>query len=320
MGSVILDDVLAAAGRLEGVARRTPIVTCRTLNELAGAQVNLKSESFQRTGSFKFRGAYNALSQLSEQQRGRGVITYSSGNHAQALACAGRLLGCRVTIVMPRDAPRVKREATEGYGGEVIEYDRDETSREELGIRLAAERGLTLVPPYDHPHVVAGQGTVALELIQDSQPLDLLLVCLGGGGLLSGCAVAAKALSPRCRVVGVEPANADDGAQSFRSRELKRVENPDTIADGARTPSLGQVTFPLILEHVDAVVTVSESEIVAATRLLWERAKLVVEPTGALAVAALVAKRVEAEGLRIGAVVSGGNADVGAVSRLFEEA
>jgi threonine dehydratase len=277
----------------------------------------LKCESFQRTGSFKFRGAYNALSQLSEDQRKRGVITYSSGNHAQALACAGRLLDCPVTVVMPQDAPRVKREATEGYGGEVIEYDRDETSREELGRRLAVERGLALIPPYDHPHIVAGQGTVALELIQDTGPLDLLLVCLGGGGLLSGCALVAKALGPRCRVVGVEPANADDGARSFRARELMTVENPDTIADGARTPSLGQVTFPLILEHVDDVVTVSEREIVDATRLLWERAKLVVEPTGALAVAALVANKVDAGGLRVGAVVSGGNVDLVSVPQLF---
>jgi threonine dehydratase len=288
-------------------------MTCDSLDALTGASVRLKCENFQRTGSFKFRGAYNALSLVIRRQQLNGVVTYSSGNHAQALACAGRVLGCRVTVVMPRNAPWVKRRATEGYGAEVIEYDPDEAKREELGDRLARERGLVLIPPYDHPDIVAGQGTVALELMRDSEPLDLLVVCLGGGGLLSGCAVVSKSLSPRCRVVGVEPRNADDGARSFRTRRLETVTNPETIADGARTPSLGQVTFPLILEHVDDIVTVSETEIAAATRFLWERAKLVVEPTGALAVAALIAGHVPTQGLRVGAVVSGGNVDLEAV-------
>jgi threonine dehydratase len=312
-----LDAIRDAAQTIHGVARRTPTMTCRTLDERAGASVVLKCENFQRTGSFKFRGAYHAMSRLGQDERARGVLTFSSGNHAQALALAGRLLGAPVTVVMPHDAPPVKREATIQYGAEVVLYDKDETTREELGSRLAEERGLTIIPPYDHVHIVAGQGTVALEMIEDAGALDLLLVCLGGGGLLSGCAVAAKALLPACRVIGVEPELADDGARSFRTRTLQRVHNPPTIADGARTPSLGKVTFPLILEWVDEVVTVSEDAILDATRFLWERAKLVVEPTGALATAALLSGAVQARGLRVGAIVSGGNADLGRVATMF---
>jgi len=302
--------VAAAAERLRGIAHRTPVLTSRTIDERTGARVLFKCENFQRMGAFKFRGAYNALARMSAQDRRRGVITYSSGNHAQAVALAGRLLGAPVTVVMPSDAPAVKVAGTRGYGGEVVLYDRAAgPTREEIGTRLAAERGLTLVPPFDHPDVIAGQGTTAMELIEETGALDLLLVPCGGGGLLSGCALAARALSPKCRVVGVEPANADDATRSFRTRTLQTVHNPDTIADGVRTPSLGKITFPLVLENVDDMVTVSEDAIVAATLLLWNRMKIVVEPTGALPAAALLEGAVSARGLRVGAIVSGGNVD-----------
>lgn len=303
------DDVAAAARRLGGVAHRTPVMTSRTADRRTGAEVFFKCENLQRTGAFKLRGAYNALAQFSEEEKARGVLTYSSGNHAQAVALAGRLLGVPATIIMPKGAPAVKRAATEGYGAEVVEYDRSETTREALAEELAEARGLPILPPYDHPHVVAGQGTVGKELCEEIESLDALLVCCGGGGLLSGCAMAAKALAPGCRVIGVEPQRADDAARSFRTGELHTVENPDTIADGARTPSLGTVTFPLVREHVDAFATVSEEAIREATRFLFDRMKLVVEPTGALAFAALLSGEVEAEGKRVGVTLSGGNVD-----------
>ncbi|MBS1715915.1 MAG: threo-3-hydroxy-L-aspartate ammonia-lyase [Armatimonadetes bacterium] len=311
---VTLDDVRSAASVLAGQAHRTPVHTSRTLDDLCGAQVFLKCENFQRSGAFKFRGAFHALSRLDEDRRRRGVLTFSSGNHAQALALAGRILDVPVTIVMPTDAPEVKRRATEGYGGEVVLYDRDETTREALGARIAEERGLAVVPPYDHPDIVAGQGTVALELFEDGLDLDALVVPCGGGGLLSGCAVATKGLSPGTQVVGAEPAQADDAARTFATGVLQRADNPETIADGARTPSLGTVTFELVLRHVDAFVTVSEEEILRATKLLWERCKLVVEPTGALALAAVLQGGFA--GRRIGVVLSGGNADVAVLGRL----
>jgi threonine dehydratase len=311
-------DIEAAAARLAGVANRTHVHTSRTLDRRTGASVVLKCENFQRAGAFKFRGAHNALSQLSEADRRRGVVTYSSGNHAQAVALAGHLLGIPTTIIMPQDAPAVKLSATRGYGAEVILYDRAETTREELARALVAERGLPLIPPYDHAHVIAGQGTVAKELIEDAAPLDVLLVCCGGGGLLSGCALAAKTLAPGCRVVGVEPAQADDATRSFHTGVLHRVHNPDTIADGARTPSLGNLTFPLVRRYVDDMVTVSEAGILGAMHFLWERVKLVVEPTGALATAALLEGAVHARGQRIGVVISGGNVDLHHALRLFE--
>jgi threo-3-hydroxy-L-aspartate ammonia-lyase len=288
-------------------------MTSQTVDERTGARVFFKCENFQRAGSFKFRGAYNALSRLSPEERARGVLTYSSGNHAQALALAGRLLGTPVTIVMPKDAPAVKVAATRGYGGDVVLYDRSGPTREELGARLAAARGLLVIPPYDHADVVAGQGTAAVELLEEVGSLDLLLVPCGGGGLLSGCAVATRHLAPRCRVVGVEPANADDATRSFRTRVLHSVTNPDTIADGARTPSLGKVTFPLVLEHVDDMVTVSEDAIVSATVFLWNRLKVVVEPTGVLGAAALLDRAVLARDQRVGVILSGGNVDFEAV-------
>lgn len=314
-----LEDVRAAAARIADEVRVTPVFTNRTLDERAGASVFLKCESFQRGGAFKFRGALNAMRQLNEEQRERGVLTFSSGNHAQALALAGRLTGTRVTVVMPHDAPAVKRAATAGYGAEIVLYDRDETTREALGHRLAEERGLTVIPPYDHPHIVAGQGTVALELHSQVPDLDLLLVCCGGGGLLAGCAVASKSLRPECRVIGVEPAAADDAAQSFRTGKLVAVHNPATVADGARTPSLGQLNWEIVQALVDDFVTVDDPAIIRATKFLWERAKLVVEPTGALTTAALLEGLVECRGLRVGAVVSGGNADVRALGAVWPE-
>ena len=310
-------EVAAASGRLAGHAHRTPVMTSRTVDERTGARVHFKCENFQRMGAFKFRGAFNALAQLSVEARRRGVLAYSSGNHAQAVALAGRELGARVTIVMPQDAPRVKVEATRGYGAEVVLYDKHTTSREELSASIAAERGLAVIPPFDHPHVVAGQGTAAKELIEDAGALDYLFVPCGGGGLISGCALAAAALSPGCRVIGIEPAAGDDATRSFRSKTLHSCHNPDTIADGARTHSLGAVTFPLVLALVHDMSTVSDPELIAAMRYLWERMKIVVEPTGALGAAGLFERGFPVAGKRVGVVVSGGNVDIAALAPLL---
>jgi threonine dehydratase len=310
-------DIETAHQRLSGVAHKTPVITSRTINDRTNSQVFFKCENFQRTGSFKFRGAYNALAQLSEEQKRQGVLTYSSGNHGQALALAGKLLGSPTTIVMPQDAPEVKLAATRGYGAEVILYDRAITTREELAQNLATERQLTIIPPYDRPHIVAGQGTTAKELIEQVGQLDMLLVCCGGGGLLSGCAIATKTLLPNCRVIGVEPAQADDATRSFQTKTLSTIHNPDTIADGARTPSLGQVTFPLVLHYVDDMVTVSEAAIVRTMFFLWERLKIVVEPTGVLAAAALLEGVVNLPNARIGVIISGGNVDLKQVSKFL---
>ena len=308
--NVCYEDVLAAAERLGSIANRTPVAHSRTLNALVDATVHCKCENYQRTGAFKFRGAFNAMKRLPENVRRRGVLTYSSGNHAQAVALAGQLLGIPATIIMPTDAPRVKLAATRGYGANVILYERAETTREALARRLQQEDGLPIIPPYDHADIVAGQGTATKELIETSGPLDILLVCCGGGGLLSGSAISAKALNPECRVIGVEPVQADDATRSFRTGMLHTVHNPDTIADGARTPSLGAITFPLVLRYVDAMVTVSEEAIVHAMQFLWERMKLVVEPTGALAMAALLDHAVPVQDARVGVIISGGNVDI----------
>lgn len=308
--SVNYADVEAAAQRLRGVAHRTPVHTSRTFNRLTNTQVFFKCENFQRTGSFKFRGAYNALAQLDETQKRQGVLSFSSGNHAQAIALAGRELDIPISVVMPQDAPAVKLAATRGYGAEVILYNRNETTREELAERLARENSLTIIPPYDHPQIVAGQGTAALELIQEVGHLDVLLVCCGGGGLLSGCAIAATTLLPKSRIIGVEPEQADDAKRSFYSKTLQTVHNPDTIADGARTPSLGKVTFPLVLHYVDEMVTVSEAAIQRTMFFLWERLKIVVEPTGVLAASALLEGVVKAPNCRVGVIISGGNVDL----------
>ncbi|MBF2005728.1 MAG: threo-3-hydroxy-L-aspartate ammonia-lyase [Chlorogloeopsis fritschii C42_A2020_084] len=315
--SVTFADIEAAGKRLASVAHRTPVLTSTTVNQRTNSQVFFKCENFQRTGSFKFRGAYNALFQLPEEQKQKGVVTFSSGNHAQAIALSGKLLNIPTTIVMPDDAPTVKQAATRGYGAEVILYNREKTNREELAQTLAQERGLTMIPPYDHPHIVAGQGTAAKELIEEIGELDLLLVCCGGGGLLAGSAIAAKALLPNSKVIGVEPECADDATRSFYSKTLHIVNNPDTIADGVRTPSLGTITFPLVLQYVDEMVTVSEEAIIRTMFFLWERLKIVVEPTGALAVAALLEDVVKASNAKIGVIISGGNVDLVQASKLF---
>ena len=306
-----------AAERLRGVAHVTPVVTSRWLDERLGAAVFLKCESFQRIGAFKFRGAYNAISRLSADERRRGVVTFSSGNHAQGVALAGRLLGVAAVVVMPLDAPVIKREATEGYGARVVLYDPAERSREEIARELQQEHGYTLIPPFDHYDVLAGQGTAALELCdQAAGPLDLLLVPCGGGGLLSGCAIAAKGRTPGCRVVGVEPELADDATRSFYSGTLQTVKNPPTIADGTRTPSLGRITFPLVRTFVDAMATVSEDSIMEAVRLLFYRLKIVVEPSGVLGLAALMTGKVPPQG-RVGVILSGGNVDGPTMRRIL---
>lgn len=312
----MFEHVQAAAARLKDHAHRTPIHTSRTLDARVGAQVMLKCENLQRVGAFKFRGAYNAVSLLSAEERARGVLTYSSGNHAQAIALACRLLGVTAHVVMPQNAPATKRAATEGYGAHVIAYDPATTSREALARQIAAEHGYTVVPPYDHLNVIAGQGTAALELCEDAGPLEMLLVPCGGGGLLSGSAIAAKALCPGCRVIGIEPELADDATRSFRTGVLHTVHNPPTIADGTRTPSLGQITFPLVRQYVDDMQTVSEDAIMAAVRFLLLRMKLLVEPSGALGVAALLSGAVNARG-RVGVILSGGNIDAATLTLIL---
>jgi len=314
---VTFDDVLSAAARIAGVAHRTPVATSRLLNEVCGADLFLKCENLQRVGAFKFRGAFNAVSRLSDEERSRGVITHSSGNHAQALALVCRILGVKATIVMPEDAPAMKLAATRDYGAEVVVYDILKDTREAISSRLAAEHGYTLVPPYDHPHIVAGAGTAALELFQEVGDLDYLFVPCGGAGLLSGCAIAAKAMCPGCKVIGVEPAAGDDATRSFKTGVLQTVHNPHTIADGARTPYLGKVTFPLVRQHVDDMMTVEDEDLVRTMYFVWTRMKLVVEPTGVLGLAAVFNHRYDVAGKRVGAVISGGNVDVAQAALWF---
>lgn len=329
---VTFDDIRAAAHRLNGIAHKTPVLSCRSLDEMLGAHALLKCENFQRVGAFKFRGGYNAISRYIEStppEERTGILTYSSGNHAQAIALAGRLLNIPTAIVMPADAPIVKLQATRAFlsslpGSEIVLYDRATQTREEVGAQIARERSFVIIPPYDHPDVIAGQGTAALELIEYIQrtpdpPIDTLFVCCGGGGLLSGCAIATKALLPNCRVIGVEPALADDATRSFKTRTLHTVHNPPTIADGARTPSLGRWTFPLVLKHVDDMITVSEAEIASTLAFCLTRMKMLVEPSGALALAG--ARRMAREGRldarRIGIIISGGNVDLADLPRFL---
>lgn len=303
-------DVESAHARLQGVAHRTPVMTSQTADALTGARLFFKCENFQRMGAFKFRGAYNALAQFNPEQRRLGVCAFSSGNHAQGIALSARLLGIPAAIVMPEDSPAVKMAATRGYGAEVIVYDRYTEDREAIGRKLAQERGMTLIPPYDHADVMAGQGTAAKELFEDAGSLDLLLVCLGGGGLISGCAVAARQLSPTCRVIGVEPEAGNDAQQSKRSGRIVRIDTPRTIADGAQTQFLGQLTFPVIQALVDDIVTVSDAQLIDAMRFAASRMKMVVEPTGALAMAAALQGAVDLRGKRVGVIISGGNVDI----------
>lgn len=310
-------DVQAAARRLQGVAHRTPVATSRIADERTGAKLFFKCENLQRAGAFKFRGAYNAVKALSSDERVRGVVAFSSGNHAQAIALAGRIEGVRTVIVMPEDAPELKFEATRGYGGEIVLYDRYRDDREAIAQRLSEEQGLVTIPSYDHVDVIAGQGTAAMELIEDAGPLDALFVCLGGGGLLSGCVLAANALSPGCRVYGVEPEAGNDGQRSFQAGEIIRIPVPVSIADGALTTHLGQRTFPVIRERVTDILTVSDAMLVDTMRFLLERLKMLAEPTGCLAAAAALEGLIPIAGLRVGIVLSGGNVDSRALARLL---
>jgi len=318
--AISFDDIERAQKRLAGVAHRTPVLTSKTADERTGARLFFKCENFQRTGAFKFRGAFNAISQFTPAQRANGVVAFSSGNHAQAIALSARLLGVKAVIVMPTDAPAIKLAATRGYGAEVVLYDRWAEDREAIGRRLAEERGLTLVPPYDHPHVMAGQGTAARELIEDAGPLDLLIAPLGGGGLLSGCATAAKAMLPDCSVVGVEPAAGNDGQRSFRSGRIVHIGAPDTIADGAQTQHLGTLTFPALQRRVDDILTVDDAELVEAMAFFASRMKIMVEPTGCLGAAAVFGRKLDLKGKRVGIVLSGGNVDLLRFASLIQAA
>ena len=320
--AISYDDISAAAARLQGVAHRTPVLTSRTADLATGARVYFKCENLQRMGAFKFRGAYNALARFTPEQRRAGVIAFSSGNHAQAIALSARLLGMPSLIVMPQDSPAAKLAATRSYqegqaGSEVVLYDRYTEDREAIGARLAAERGMTLIPPYDHAHVMAGQGTAAAELLDETGPLDLLLVCVGGGGLIAGCAVAAHHLSPGIEVIGVEPEAGNDTQQSLARGEIVHIDTPNTIADGAQTQHSGRLTFPVIQRLVAGIVTVGDEQLVQAMRFFAERMKLVVEPTGCLAAAALLQGVVKAPGRRVGVIVSGGNVDIARYAALL---
>ncbi|MDQ2819011.1 MAG: threo-3-hydroxy-L-aspartate ammonia-lyase [Pseudomonadota bacterium] len=311
------DDVVAASARIAGVANRTPVLTSRTANEAFGAELFFKCENMQRMGAFKFRGAYNALAQFTPEQRRAGVVAFSSGNHAQAIALAARLLDIPATIVMPHDAPAAKVAATRGYGGKVVGYDRYIEDREQIGRDLAQQHGLTLIPPYDHPHVIAGQGTAAKELFEETGPLDALFVCLGGGGLLAGSALSTRALAPQCTLYGVEPEAGNDGQQSFRSGAIVHIATPTTIADGAQTQHLGELTFPIIRRDVDDILTVPDDALIAAMRFFAERMKIVVEPTGCLGFAAAQGMKEQLRGKKVGILISGGNIDLTRLSHFL---
>jgi threonine dehydratase len=314
------EDVLAARARISGLAHKTPVLTSRTFNAMTGADVFFKCENLQRGGAFKFRGAMNAILALDEAARARGVVAYSSGNHAQALAYAAQIMKVPATIVMPKDAPELKVRATRGYGAEVIFYDRYTENREEIGRRIATERGASLIPPYDHPNVIAGQGTATLELIEETGALDALYVCLGGGGLLAGAALAAAELSPGCRVIGVEPEAGNDGQQSLAKGEIVTIPVPHSIADGAVVTHLGAHNFPIIREKVAAITTVSDAQLVAMMHFFAERMKIVVEPTGCLAAAAVRAEAASLKGKRVGVILSGGNVDLMRFAKLILDA
>lgn len=311
------DDVLQAASRLDGVAHRTPVFTSRTLNERLGAEVFFKCENLQRVGAFKFRGGYNAVSGLTNEQRRAGVVAFSSGNHAQAVALASKLLGVSATIVMPHDAPVAKKAATRGYGATVVDYDRNHEDREAIARDLMEKQGLTLIPPFNYGPVIAGQGTATKELFEETGPLDALLAPLGGGGLLSGTLLSAAALSPDCKVYGVEPAAGNDGQQSFRGGSIVKIPVPASIADGALTQALGDITFDIIRRDAADILTASDEALVRAMRFFAERMKLVVEPTGCLAAAAVMEGAIPVKGKRVGVILSGGNVDLASLGRYF---
>jgi threonine dehydratase len=306
---VTFEDIRAAHERVKERAVRTPVLNSAAFDERVGARVYFKCENLQNMGAFKFRGAYNALSLLSKEEKSRGVVAFSSGNHAQAVALAGKLLGIKAVIVMPEDAPKVKLEGTRSYGAEVVTYKKGE-SREEIAKRISVERKMAVIPPFNHPHVIAGQGTTAKELIEETGPLDALLVPCGGAGLLSGCAIAAKTLAPACRVIGVEPEAGNDVTLSFQQKRIVEIPVPDTIADGARTQAPGDITFPLVLRYVDEMATVSDDALLRAMFYLWEKLRVLVEPTGSLAACAILERKVSFPGGRVGVVLSGGNVDL----------
>lgn len=313
------DDITAAAQRLQGIAHRTPVLRSTSADESTGAHIFFKCENLQRTGAFKFRGAYNTLQQFTPEQRERGVLAFSAGNHAQAIALSARLLDMPAVIVMPEDAPAAKMAATREYGAQVVTYNRYTEDREAISHRLAQERGMTLVPPFDHPHVIAGQGTAALELLQEVPDLDYLFVCVGGGGLLAGSTLAAQAVAPQCRLVGVEPEAGNDGQQSFKAGHIVQIATPHTIADGAQTQALGQLTFPIIAQGVEDMVTATDEQLVQALRFFAERMKMVVEPTGALAFAGVRTGSVDVRGKRVGVLISGGNVDLARYARFLAD-
>jgi len=313
-------DVVAAHARLAGVAHRTPVLTSSTANALTGAQLFFKCENLQRIGAFKIRGAYNAIAQFTPAQRDGGVITFSSGNHAQGIALAARLLGVKATIVMPTDAPAMKLAATRGYGADIVAYDRYRDDGDAIVRGLAAERGMTFIPPFDHPHVMAGQGTLAKELIEDVGELDLLVTPVGGGGLLSGCATAARHLSPRCAIFGVEPEAGNDAQRSLAQGEIVRIATPQTIADAAQSRSLGQHTFPVLQQLIDGIVTASDAELIDAMRFFATRMKIIAEPTGCLGAAAVLNAKLDVRGKRVGIVISGGNVDLARFAALTQAA
>jgi len=316
--AVAFPDIQAAAVRLKGVAHRTPVITSRTLDARTGARVFLKAENFQRMGAFKFRGAYNRLAQLTAEEKRRGVVAFSSGNHAQGVALSAQLLGVAATIVMPDDAPAAKLAATRGYGADVITYDRATMNRAELAERIAAERGAVVVPPYDDERIIAGQGTAALELLEDTGPLDVLAVCVGGGGLWAGCTIAATALSPGIASYGVEPEAGDDWLRSWKAGERVTIPVPKTIADGQQTQAPGELTWPIVRAHAAGVVTVSDDELLGTMRFAFERLKIVLEPSGACALAAVLFGKLNIAGKRVGVTLSGGNVDPRIFARALE--
>jgi threonine dehydratase len=309
--------VIEASKRLAGAAHKTPVFSSRLLNEHSGNEIYLKCENFQRMGAFKFRGAYNALSNLTPEAKAKGVVTYSSGNHAQAIALAGKLLNVTTTVIVPNDAPAVKLKAAQGYGASIVLYDRETVDREDIAKQMIADHGYTLIPPFDHEDVIAGQGTAAMELLDEVGSLDYLFVQCGGGGLLSGCAAYTKNALPQCQVYGVEPETADDATKSFKTGTLHTAHNPPTIADGLRTPALGKLTFPLIRQYVDDMITVSDDEILSTMYYLWTRLKIVVEPSGAVSLAPLFHRKLPLQGKRVGVILSGGNVDVRLAGELF---
>ena len=315
--AISYEDVTAAAEAIQGVAHRTPVLTSRLLNRLTGYQIYFKCENFQRVGAFKFRGAYNALSRLSQAEKARGVVTHSSGNHAQGIALAAKLLGISATIVMPNDAPVSKLAATRSYGAEVILYDRQVREREQISAELVTERNLILIHPYDHPYIMAGQGTAALELLQDVPELEVLVAPIGGGGLLSGCATAAKGLKSSLKIFGVETETSNDWQQSFQKNERVKIPPPTTIADGIRTQQPGALTFPVVRKYVDEILLVSDEQVIEALKLLFLRMKIVVEPTGAVAPAAVLQNLVGPSGSKVGVIISGGNIDPALIACLM---